>query len=77
MAGPDSFDVVFSTHNNRHLTDKVDYPPQWRILIMKSFFHVESIHRKKIIDCMWNIQRMSFYVENLHLTIISLLECVN
>ncbi len=21
---------------------------------------------KKIIDCMWNIQRMSFYVENLH-----------
>ncbi len=34
---------------------------------MKSFFYVESTPRKKIIDCMWNIQRMSFYVENLHL----------
>ncbi len=34
---------------------------------MKSFFYVESTPRKKVTDCMWNIQRMSFYVENLHL----------
>ena len=33
---------------------------------MKSFFCVESTHRIKTIDCMWNVQRMSFYVENLH-----------
>ncbi len=33
---------------------------------MKSFFYVESTPRKKITDCVWNIQRMSFYVENLH-----------
>ncbi len=33
---------------------------------MKSFFYVESTHRIKTIDCMWNIQCMSFYVENLH-----------
>ncbi len=33
---------------------------------MKSFFYVESTPRIKIIECMWNIQRMSFYVENLH-----------
>ena len=34
---------------------------------MKSFFYVESTPRKEITDCMWNIQRMSFYVENRHL----------
>ncbi len=33
---------------------------------MKTFFYVESTHRIKTIDCMWNIQRMSFFVENLH-----------
>ncbi len=60
-------EVDNSPHNNRHLTDNVDYPPQRKILIMKSFFYVESTPRKKMIDCMWNIQRMSFYVENLHL----------
>ncbi len=47
--------------------DNVDYPLQRKILIMKSFFYVESTPRKIIIDCMWNIQRMPFYVENLHL----------
>ncbi len=34
---------------------------------MKSFFYVESTPRKKITACMWNIQHMLFYVENLHL----------
>ncbi len=40
---------------------------------MKSFFYevdhvyVESTPRKKFTHCIWKIQRMSFYVENLHL----------
>ncbi len=77
MAGPDSFDEVYphNYYNNRHLTDNVDYPPQRKILLMKSFFYVETTHRKKLLivcgisnTCrsMWKI-----YI----ITMISLVEC--
>ena len=59
----------FSSTNNRHLTDKVEFPPQIKCnqdLNNEVIYKMENAHWNKTIASMWNIQRMSFKVVGPH-----------
>ena len=58
-----------SSSNNRHLTDKVDFPPHFKChqnLNNEVIYKVENAHWNKTIAPMWNIQRMPFKVAGPH-----------
>ena len=59
----------FSSSNNRHLTDNVDFQPQikcYQNLNNEVTYKAGNAHWNKTIATMWNIQRMPFMVAHPH-----------